>query len=216
MGTFKSTQDTQTPRDRRWIVHLIISAAFALAIGTYLLAPVLAWQWTRNPFLGVFLEPTLIVSDVHNPAWPARQAGLRNADRVLAIDGQPVATARDVADVLRHKQPGQLVALTAEKDPARQANRAAPESDQPLTSIVELEIPPITFPLGDFIGAFVFPYLLGLLYLVLGIAVYRVRRYERSGQVFAFFTISFAIFAGSFLTCMATTYWHFSGRYPSP
>jgi signal transduction histidine kinase len=198
MGTFKSTQDTQTPRDRRWIVHLIISGAFVLAIGTYLLAPVLAWQWTRNPFLGVFLEPTLIVSDVHNPAWPARQAGLRNADRVLAIDAQPVATARDVADVLRHKQLGQLVALTAEKDPARQANRAAPESDQPLTSVVELEIPLITFPLGDFIGAFVFPYLLGLLYLVLGIAVYRVRRYERSGQVFAFFTISFAIFAGSF------------------
>jgi membrane-associated protease RseP (regulator of RpoE activity) len=107
MGTFKITLGTQSPHRRNWMVHLAISAAFVLAVVVYVLAPVLAWQWTRNPFLGVFLEPTLVISDVHNPDWPARRVGLRNADRLLAIDGQSVATGRDVAAVLRQRQPGQ-------------------------------------------------------------------------------------------------------------
>lgn len=181
------------------MVHLAISAVFVLAVIVNVLAPVLAWQWTRNPFPGVFLEPTLVISDVHNPDWPARQAGLRNADRLLAIDGQPVATGREVAAVLNQRQPGQTVTLTVEKDPVKQVSGdGEPEGGQPPAEVIELRIPLITFPLGDFLRAFGLPYLLGLLYLSLGIAVYRMRRNERSGQVFALFTVFFAIFAGSF------------------
>jgi signal transduction histidine kinase len=180
------------------MVHLAISAAFVLAVIVYVLAPVLAWQWIRNPFLGVFLEPTLVISDVHNPDWPARRAGLRNADRLLAIDGQSVATGRDVAAVLRQRQPGQTVTLTVEKDPAKRvAGDGDPEGSQPPAEVIGVEIPLITFPPGDFLRAFGFPYLLGLLYLVLGITVYWVRWRERSGQVFALFTVFFAIFAAS-------------------
>jgi membrane-associated protease RseP (regulator of RpoE activity) len=176
MGTFKITSGTQNPHRRKWMVHLAISAAFVLAVIVYVLAPVLAWQWIRNPFLGVFLEPTLVISDVHNPDWPARRAGLRNADRLLAIDGQSVATGRDVAAVLRQRQPGQTVTLTVEKDPAKRvAGDGDPEGSQPPAEVIGVEIPLITFPPGDFLRAFGFPYLLGLLYLVLGITVYWVR-----------------------------------------
>jgi signal transduction histidine kinase len=181
------------------MVHLGISAAFVLVVIVYVLAPVLAWQWIRNPFLGVFLEPTLVVSDVHNPDWPTRQAGLRNADRLLAIDGQSVATGREVAAVLSQRQPGQTVTLTAEKDPSKLTiEDGNPEDSRSPAELIILRIPLITFPLVDFLRAFGFPYLLGLLYLVLGITVYWVRWNERSGQVFALFTVFFAIFAGSF------------------
>jgi signal transduction histidine kinase len=199
MGTFKITQGTQIPRSRSWMIHLVISAAVVLAVIVNLLAPVLAWQWTRNPFVGVFLEPTLVVSDVHSPTWPARQAGLRNADRLLAIDGQPVASGREVAAVLNQRQPGQAVTLTVEKYPAKQVSGdGGPEGELPPGEVIELSIPLITFPPADFLRAFGFPYLLGLIYLALGIAVYRMRKNERSGQVFALFTVFFAIFAGSF------------------
>jgi signal transduction histidine kinase len=198
MGTSKTTHGTRTPFSQSRITNLAIMAAVALAIIVNLLVPVLAWQWTRNPFLGLFLEPTLVISDVHNPAWPARQAGLRNADRLLAIDGQPVTSGREVTDVLSQKRPGQVVTLTVEKDPAKPVPGGdKSESDQPSARMIELEIPLITFPLGDFLRAFGFPYLLGLLYLGLGIAVYRVRRSERAGQVFALFTVFFSIFASS-------------------
>jgi signal transduction histidine kinase len=193
MGTFKRTRGTQNPRSPSRAVHLSISAALVLAIGVNLLAPVLAWQWTRNPFLGIFLEPALIISDVHNPAWPARQAGLRNADRLLAINGRAVASGREVAAALSQMRPGQTVTLSIEKDPAR----------QPSEKLVELDIRLLRFPLGDFLRAFGFPYLLGLLYLGLGIAVYRVRSKERSGQVFALFTAFFAIFTASFFDLYA-------------
>jgi len=199
MGTFKITQGTQTPRCQSNVIHLALSAAIVLAVIVNLVAPVLAWQWIRNPFVGVFLEPTLIISDVHNPTWPGQQAGLRNADRLLAIDGQPVTTGRELAAVLNQGQPGQTVTLTVEKDPAKPVARGGQtEGEFPLAEVIELKVPLISFPLVDFLRAFGFPYLIGLIYLLLGIAVYRMRRNERSGQVFALFTVVFAIFAGSF------------------
>ncbi len=173
--------------NRRRATHLVVWGAIALAITVNLLAPVLAWRWVRHPFLGLFLEPTLVISDVHNPAWPARQAGLRNTDRLLAIDGQPVATGSEVAAVLAQKRPGQVVTLTVEKDPVRSS-----------AGTINVQVPLIPFPLSDFLLAFWLPYLLGLLYLGLGVAVYRVRGNERSGQVFALFTAFFSIFTGSF------------------
>jgi len=199
MGTFKTTQGTQIPHSQSRMIHLVISAAVVLAVIVTLLAPVLAWQWIRNPFVGVFLEPTLVISDVHNPTWPARQAGLRNADRLLAIDGQPITTGRELAAVLNQRQPEQTVTLTVEKDPVRQvAEGSEPEGEPPLAEVIELKTPLITFPLVDFLRAFGFPYLLGLTYLILGIAVYRMRKNERSGQVFALFTVFFSIFTASF------------------
>ncbi len=186
-GPVNTAPVIQAPTDRRRGVHLAISAAITLAVVVNLLAPVLAWQWARRPFLGLLLEQTLVISDVHNPAWPARQLGLRNADRLLAIDGQPVATGREVAAVLAQKQSGQMVTLTVEKDPARSS-----------AGILTVQVPLIAFPPGDFLMTFWFPYLLGLLYLGMGVAVYRLRRNERSAQVFALFTILFSIFTGSF------------------
>lgn len=217
-GAVKTSQGTQTPQDWRWIVHLAISLAIALAIAVNLVAPVLAWRWTRQPFLGLFLEPTLVISDVHNPAWPARQAGLRNADRLLAIEGQPVTTGREVAALLNRKQPGQTVILTIEKDPTPRgpspAQAGQAEGSQPTSSIIEVTVPLVAFPTGDFLMSFAFPYVLGLVYLGLGIAVYRVRRHQRSGQIFVLFTIFFSIFTGSFFDLYAyhwlTYFWTLS------
>jgi signal transduction histidine kinase len=173
-----------------------------------LIAPVLAWQWARSPFLGLFLEQTLVIADVHNPAWPARQVGLRNADRLLAIDGRPVATGREVAAVLAQKQQGQVVTLTVEKDPDPRPAQRSGDQDRPSPGkVIEVNIPLITFPISDFLTDFGFPYLLGLLYLGLGIAVYRVRRNERSGQVFVLFTAFFSIFTGSFFDLYAYHWW---------
>ncbi len=201
MDTPKAGQGLYILRKQGMTVHLIMLAAAVVAIAVNVLAPILAWQWVRQPFLGLFLEPTLIVSDIHNPAWPARQAGLRNPDRLLAIDGQPVTNSRQVAALLREKQPGQIVRLTIEQDPAadRRAATAGPSQTGQLPArVIQVDVPLIPFPPGDFGMAFAFPYVLGLFYLGLGIAVYRVRQDERSGQVFAFFAILFSIFTGSF------------------
>lgn len=212
-GAVKTAPGTQNTQDRKWIVHLAISATIALAVAVNLLAPVLAWRWTRSPFLGLFLEQTLVISDVHNPLWPARQAGLRNADRLLAIDGQTVTTGREVAAVLTHKQPGQTVTLTVEKDPnprstgwpilprvsaaTGRGGESGNQGERSPARVIEVKVPLLAFPLTDFLMAFGFPYLLGLLYLGLGIAVYLIRRNERSGQIFVLFTTFFAIFTGS-------------------
>ncbi len=189
-----ATSDIQHPIDRRWVVHLLIWACLALALAINLAALASAWQWAHTPFLGVLLEQRLRISDVSNPSWLAgpwltgqQQAELKNAGRVLAIDGQPVTSGQDITAILTQKQPGQTVTLTVEKD-----------ATDPLAGTRTVLIPLTNFPLSDFLILFWLPFILGLLYLAMGAFVYWMRKNERPGQAFAAFTAFFAITTGAF------------------
>jgi signal transduction histidine kinase len=193
-GPANAASGIRHPIDRRRAVHLLIWAILALALVINLVALVSALRWTHTPFLGILLEQRLLVSNVSNPAWLAspwltsrQQAELRNAGHLLAIDGQPVTTGQDVAAILSQKQPGQTVVLTVEK-----------EAGDPSAGTSTVQIPLIDFPLGDFLVLFWLPYILGLLYLAMGVIVYWMRRNERPGQAFAVFTSFFSIVTGAF------------------
>jgi signal transduction histidine kinase len=180
---------TRHPIDRRRIVHLLIWAILALAVAINLVALVSAWRWAHTPFLGVLLEQRLLVSNVSSPAWLTgqQQAELKNAGHVLAIDGQPVTNGQDVAAILSQKQPGQAVSLTVEKD-----------ATNPSAGTRTVQVPLISFPLGDFLVLFWLPYILGLLYLAMGATVCWMRKNERPAQAFAVFTAFFSIVTGAF------------------
>ena len=66
---------------------------------------------------------------------PAAQAGLRSGDRIVEIDGQPVATAYDVARARHRSGGGQPVRFTVERDAARSTiaftARARPKESHP-------------------------------------------------------------------------------------
>ena len=188
-GPVNAASGIQHQMDRRRVAHLLIWASLALAVAINLVAPVSAWRWVHTPFLGVLLEQRLVVSNVFDPAWLAgeQQAALRNAGRVLAIDGQPVTNGQDVAAVLAQKQPGQTVAVTVEKD-----------ATNPSAGTLTAQVPLISFPLTDFLILFWLPYVVGLLYLAMGAIVYWARKNERPGQAFAVFTTYFSIATGTF------------------
>ena len=52
---------------------MMIGAAIALlgALIVHVMAPILAWQWTRQPFIGALLEHTLVVGTVQE-TWGGR------------------------------------------------------------------------------------------------------------------------------------------------
>jgi signal transduction histidine kinase len=188
-GPVNAASGIQHQIDRRRVVHLLIWAILALVVAINMVALASAWRWTHTPFLGVLLEQRLLVSNVSNPAWLSsqQQAELKNAGHVLAIDGQPVTNGQDVAAILTHKQLGQTVALTVEKD-----------ATNPSAGTRTVQVPLISFPLADFLILFWLPYILGLLYLAMGAIVYWMRRNERPGQAFAVFTAFFSITTGAF------------------
>src|SRR5438105_949849 len=137
--------------DRRALVDPFARAAvatvLALTLVIYLLAtPALAFHWLRQPFLGGFVEQTLVFNNVgatNAQPWPAFAAGVLPGDVLQAIDGTPVANAETIGALLGLKTPGQRVTLSVLRG---------------LGTTVNIDVPLTSFPAQSFITLFVVPY----------------------------------------------------------
>jgi len=148
----------------------IVAATLAATVLLLAVAASLAWQARSIPFPGLFTEPTLVVNQAGDQDWPGYAAGLHIPDHLVAFDGQPLGSTTALMRALSHHQPGDVITLTAR------------DEDGTLRDVrVRLE----PFPFGGLIHFFVLPYALGLMYLAIGIWVFRERRNEPSGQAFA-------------------------------
>ncbi len=81
------------------------------------------FDWMRRdmPFLGVVLDMEApakqgaVVRSVVKGS-PAEEVGIKEGDRVLAIDGRPLANGSELIDRVRRKDPGDRVTLLVESD----------------------------------------------------------------------------------------------------
>ncbi len=166
---------------------MLIVSALALAIIVNLIAPWLAWRWTRQPFMGAFLGHTLVVSTTQGVGRSGLPPELINPNRVLEANGQPIQNQADLSRILSAIGVGNLVSYTLEcLDSAGGWEKC------------RVTLPVTAFPLRDFLTLFWLPYLIGLVYLAAGIWVYRLKGDTPGGQAFALFGASLAIFTGSF------------------
>ncbi|RMF01080.1 MAG: GAF domain-containing protein, partial [Chloroflexi bacterium] len=152
-----------------------------VAIIFNLLAPIIAQSWAQSPFLGMFFFPNLIVSDSYSPAWPARAQGLDTGHRLLNVDGAPASSGRELSLLLRNRQPGQTVSAAFES-PALQT------ADYSLTLL--------RFSFQDLLLFFWLPYSIGIIFLLLGLFVYRMRGLDHAGDVFVAFCVFASILTG--------------------
>ena len=173
-------------------VKVLLISAFTLAIVVNLIAPWLAWRWARAPFMGVLLEHTMVVSDMYGQGWSGRLAGLANPDRILEVNGQAVPNAAELGRVLKAAGPGNQVALTVEGQDGKDWSQR------------QVNVTLMGVPSRDFISFFWLPYLIGLVYLALGLWVYYLKGNTRGGQSFSFFCACSAIFTASFFDLVTT------------
>jgi signal transduction histidine kinase len=170
-----------------WIVAVLLAATAALLAVTAFLA----WRTTQVPFPGLFVEPTLVVNGTGDRTWSGYAAGLQYTDHLVALDGQPLDGTTALMRELSRHQPGDVVTLTAQgKDGTLRDVR------------VRLEPLP-TKTLGSF---FILPFVLGLIYLGIGIWVFLERRHEAVGQVFGLLCAVVALGLGLIFD-LYTTHW---------
>ncbi len=155
------------------------------ALVAFALLPLNAVRWKRAPFLGAFVEPTMMFND-SGPAgsvpWNAHGMGLGLGDQLLRVADEPVDGASDIRRVLLQFRPGDTVPVGV---------RALDGSLQ--TYWVPLQ----QFPVFDWVAYFLLPYLIGLIYLGAAVWVFLLRRGSPDGRAFTIVGVSVAVMLGA-------------------
>ncbi|MEK7276732.1 MAG: GAF domain-containing protein [Chloroflexota bacterium] len=179
------------------LAMFITSGALLLVIGVYAVTPFLAYRWTRIPFFGAFVEPTLIFNGIGSPDWAliadnkSDPSGTNFPDRLIGIDARAVTTPAELYDTLSHYNVGDEVAVDFEKAVGSSTGPVA------ILGVNTVRVSLIAFPFNDLLGLFIIPYFVGLAFLVIGLWVFYLRREEAAGRAFALFCGSMAIVIGT-------------------
>src|SRR5512133_2674998 len=145
------------PSWHRTLPQALVLLYLFLGLFSYMLAPFFALNWISTPFIGAFVEQTMLFNGtgpVENnaAAWPARaHVELREyGAQLLAINGQPVRSSVELQAALKQHQVGEEVQLQVRRRD---------------TSVKDFAVRLAPFGLGDQLTYFYFPSLIGLVYL---------------------------------------------------
>ncbi|MBN2148555.1 MAG: PAS domain-containing protein [Anaerolineales bacterium] len=183
-------------RDVKQVISLPFLIAL-LAAAQLALALVWAYQWYSLPFIGVFVEPNLVISRIGEADWPARAAGAEWPDRLRAVNGRQVGNAKELNAALAElKGESAQVVLLFEQ---RGENEAAQGS-------YELVVHSRHVELGELLTQFIVPYLVGIALLGTGFWVYRLGGDQSAARAFLIFTAAGSVTTGAYLDVNTTHY----------
>jgi signal transduction histidine kinase len=157
-----------------------VAAAVVFAAGL-----ITSLDWLTNPFIGGFVEHTMVLngSDTRLPGkhWALYEEGFKVEDQLISVDGKPVRSSAELKAILESAKVGQTVRVEM------QTSAGAREAvDIVLTSISST----------DRIAFFVLPMILSLVFLILSLWIFGLRRTEPAGRAFSMLTSSLAISTG--------------------
>lgn len=182
------------PKSEISVNLIIVTGALFIALLAYAIYPILGLRWSRQPFLGVLIEQTLVFSDLQstNPgAWDVRKQVDQFGYQIRSLNDFPINDHRDLLDWLTQAEVGQGAEL-------------AWHHINPDIGSGTFQSTLSKFPTVDLISFLVVPYAIGLAYLVMGLWVFWLRRQEPAGRVFPLFAASIAIVLGGLFDLSTT------------
>ena len=184
------------------LTTLVTFCVLLLGVGVYVLSPYFAWQWASQPFIGAFIEPTFVFNGIgpkNDPAWALlNQTGATFPDRLVGYNGEPIRSDDDLRRLFDNRQLGETVTLTIQDWEGSAMEGATLRGERTVT--VRL----IPFPRSEFINIFLAPYGVGLMFLLIGLWVFYLRRHEVAGRAFALFCASTAMMIGGLFDLYST------------
>jgi signal transduction histidine kinase len=116
-------------------------------------------RWLNEPFPGFFVYENLTVGPYYAPGWSGAPAGLRALDRIRSVDGQELQSRAQLYNLVRNAPAGAVLQYRVLRD------------DQAL----DLKIPSLQFTFRDWLLCFGMYSVIGLAFLVIGVAPYFYR-----------------------------------------
>ncbi len=122
-------------------------------------------------------------------SWDLRNQGVKLGDQLISVNGQAVQNTFEVQSILSRFHPGNQIPVIVR----------SPDGSQK-TYDVTLHV----FPFEDQIIYFVIPISLSLLFLIISLWIFVIRRTESAGRVFALLASSLSIGVGSLFDLYTT------------
>lgn len=186
------------PRSERFkqilnrVMPVVVLVYQGAALAAFLIVPFLAYNWLRLPFLGGFIEQTMIVNQVRpseRAAWPLLEYASEFGYQVVSVAGTGTPRASDLQAALKDFSVGDRIEVQL-RNPSGQVE----------THTITLQ----SFPVNDQVAYLYVPYLIGLVYLGIGLWIFSLRRAESTGRAFALFATSVAIASGTLFDLFTT------------
>lgn len=191
----EATKNTLLEFTKNRVVPTIVTIYVMTAALIYLAIPVVAYTWHQAPFLGAFMEHSLVfigAGPERSPAWdPLNLDEDPHAYQLLAIEGQKVPSTWALPGILKKYESGESVELTV-------------QSRSGLETSLEVELQ--TFPAQALTKFLYIPYGVGLIFLISAIWVYLQRQASERGRSFVVFSSSVAILTGALFDLYTTHY----------
>ncbi|OQY29195.1 MAG: hypothetical protein B6243_11410 [Anaerolineaceae bacterium 4572_5.2] len=160
-----------------------------IVLAVVVAAPVWAYQWYQQPFLGIFLETNNVVAQMGKDDWPAKAAGVKHLDRLIMANGKEINAPSELGDVLRANGEA-AVTLSFEREDA---------------STYSVSIQPVQMKLRDLFTYFILPYVVGLVFFISGAWVYWVsEQTNQHANAFFLLGVSTGIFGATFFDMQTT------------
>jgi signal transduction histidine kinase len=116
-------------------------------------------RWLNEPFPGFFVYENLTVGPYYAPGWSGTAAGLRSLDRVVSVDQQELRNRAQLYNRVRNAPAGSVLQYRVLRD----------------DRVVDLKISSLRFSLRDWFLCFGMYIVIGLAFLIIGVAPYFYR-----------------------------------------
>lgn len=167
----------------------------AIAIVIFISILTTAGEWLRSPFIGGFFEHTLVLNgsktSEENKSWAMYEAGYDVGDQLISVDGIAVQRSGQLREILNSHTINDTINVVILRD----------GSDTPDTAV---EIQLQEFSSADRTVYFIIPEILSLVFLVVSLWIFGLRRTEPAGRAFSIFTASLAIVVGGLFDLYTT------------
>ncbi len=187
------TNRTNTTIDR--FTQAVVLVYQGIAVVVFIASLFFAYGWLKNPFLGGFFEQTFVLNGSDTRAagkhWALYEAGFKLGDQLVSVTGHPVSNATDLRTTLDSLHIGETVPVVMRT-----------LKGETRTADIKLE----PFSITDRISYFVIPAFLSLMFLVISLWIFGLRRTEPAGRSFSMMSASLAMGIGALFDLYTSHY----------
>jgi len=177
------------------IMQTIVLVYQVLAAVVFVVSLFSAYGWLKNPFIGGFFEQTMVLNEsvTREPGqeWALQEAGFRLGDQLVSVADRPISNASDLLTALETLRVGQTVPVVM-----RLVNGETRQANITLDALAPV----------DQLSYFVIPAFLSLVFLLISLWIFGLRRTEPAGRAFSMLTTSMAIVIGGLFDLYTSHY----------